>query len=55
MITFRKKADGQPAPKEREENRFEQIRKTAKERHQKSDADGAGSRDGQTTEDDRLL
>jgi hypothetical protein len=52
MITFRKKADAQPAPEEREENRFEQIRKTAKERHRKSDT---GSRDGQTTEDDRLL
>ena len=47
MITFTKKADTQPAPKEREENRFEQIRKTAKERHQKSDTSGARRQDGQ--------
>ena len=55
MITFTKKADTQPSPKEREENRFEQIRKTAKERHQKSDTDGTHRRARQTAEDNRLI
>ena len=55
MITFTKKSDTQPAPKEREENRFEQIHKTAKERHQKSDTDGSRRRVRQTAEDNRLI
>ncbi|MGQ2909879.1 MAG: hypothetical protein ACT6QU_18235 [Aliihoeflea sp.] len=55
MITFTKKADTPPRPKDDEENRFEQIRKTARERHQKSDTDGARRRDRQTAEDNRLI
>ena len=55
MITFPTKSDTQPAPKEREENRFEQIHKTAKERHQKSDTDGSRRRVRQTAEDNRLI
>lgn len=55
MITFTKKADTKPTPKKGEENRFEQIRKTARERHQKSDTDGTRRRDGQTAEDNRLI
>jgi hypothetical protein len=55
MITFTKKTDTQPTPKDGEENRFEQIRKTAKERHQKSDTDGTRRRESQTAEDNRLI
>ncbi|TWG53173.1 hypothetical protein L610_005400000160 [Aminobacter sp. J44] len=55
MITFVKKADPQPAPHETEENRFEQIRKAAKERQRKSDTDGTRRRARQTAEDNRLI
>lgn len=55
MITFVKKAESQPAPDESEQNRFEQIRKAANERHRKSDADGTRRRARQTAEDNRLI
>ena len=37
------------------ENRFETIRKTAAERHKKSDTDGTRRRARQTVEDNRLI
>ena len=55
MITFVRKAEPQPVPDEREENRFEQIRKAAMERHQKSDTDGTRRRARQTAEDNKLI
>ena len=55
MITFAKKAEPQAVPDAREENRFEQIRKSAKEKHGKSDADGTQRRARQTAEDNRLI
>ncbi len=55
MITFVKKAEPQSVPDENEENRFEQIRKAAKERHRKSDTDGTRRRALQTAEDNRLI
>lgn len=39
MITFVKKAGPKPVPHESETNRFDQIRKAAKEGHRKSDSD----------------
>ena len=54
MITF-VKAEPQSVPDESEENRFEQIRKAAKERHRKSDTDGTQRRARQTAEDNRLI
>ena len=55
MTTFLKKAEPQPVPDEHEENRFEQIRRAAKERHRKSDTDGTRRRDRQKAEDNRLI
>ncbi|MCG6115760.1 MAG: hypothetical protein MEQ84_11240 [Mesorhizobium sp.] len=55
MITFTKKAAPQTAPDNGQENRFEQIRKTAKEKHLTSDADAARRRVSKTTEEDRLV
>jgi hypothetical protein len=55
MITFVKKAEPQPMSDEGEENRFEQIRKAALERHRKSDTDGTRRRARQTAEDNRLI
>ena len=55
MTTILKKAEPQPIPDESEENRFEQIRKAAKERHRKSDTDGTRRRDRQKAEDNRLI
>ncbi|MEQ8295345.1 MAG: hypothetical protein RIB55_02575 [Nitratireductor sp.] len=55
MITFIKKTESQPAPDESEENRFEQIRKAASEKHRKSDTDGTRRRARQTAEDNRLI
>lgn len=40
MISFTRKPAPQPSSTEAEDNRFEQIRKAAAERHKKSDADG---------------
>ena len=55
MITFVKNADPQPLTDETEENRFEQIRKAAAERHRKSDTDGTRRRARQTAEDNRMV
>lgn len=55
MIAFVKKTDAQPAPEQAEENRFEQIRKAAAERHRKADTDGTRRRDRQKAEDNRLI
>lgn len=55
MITFTKKAIPQPASDDTEENRFEQIRKAAAERHRRSDTDGTRRRARQTAEDNRLI
>jgi len=55
MITFTKKTDAQSPPKEGEENRFERIRKAAKDRHQKSDTNAVRRRDGQAAEDTKLI
>lgn len=55
MITFVKKTELQPAPDPSEENRFDQIRKAAKEKHRKSDTDSARRRARQTDEDNRLI
>lgn len=55
MITFVKKTDPQPVTDQPEENRFEQIRKAAKEGHRKLDTDGTRRRARQTAEDNRLI
>lgn len=55
MITFANKAESSPASPEGEENRFEQIRKTAKEQHLKSDTDGTKRRARQTADDNKLI
>ncbi|MER8471547.1 hypothetical protein [Mesorhizobium sp. M1405] len=55
MITFEKKTELQPAPDESEENRLEQTRKAAIERHRKSDTDGTRRRARQTAEDNGLI
>jgi hypothetical protein len=51
MITFTKKADAQPAPKDIEENRFDQIRKAAKDQQRKGASDAIRRRDAATGED----
>lgn len=55
MISFVKKTDTPPTNREVEENRFEQIRKDAAERHRKADTDGTRRRARQTAEDNRLI
>ncbi|WP_199722300.1 hypothetical protein P7L70_10030 [Tistrella mobilis] len=55
MISFVKKTDTHPTLKQVEENRFEQIRKAAAERHRKSDTDGTRRRARQKAEDNRLI
>jgi hypothetical protein len=55
MINFERKTDTAPPTKEVEDNRFEQIRKAAAERHRKSDTDGTRRRDRQTAENNRLI
>jgi hypothetical protein len=55
MITFVKKAESQPTPDASEENRFEQIRKVAKERHLQSDTDGTRRRARQIAADNKLI
>jgi hypothetical protein len=55
MISFMKKSENlQPPSKPAEDNRFEQIRKTAAERHKKSDPDGSRRRARRIVEDNRL-
>ncbi len=55
MISFVKKAAPQPSPSVAEDNRFEQIRKAAEDRHKKSDTDGTRRRDRQKADDNRLI
>jgi hypothetical protein len=55
MISFAKPTEPQPSPKEADDNRFEQIRKAAADRHKKSDTDGTRRRARQTAEDNRLI
>lgn len=55
MISYVKKTETQPSAKDAEENRFEQIRKAAAERHRKSDTDGARRRERETVENNRLI
>lgn len=55
MISFVKKTDTQPTPRQVEDNRFEQIRKAAAERHRKADTDGKRRRDQQKAADNRLI
>jgi len=54
MISFMKKAENPQPPRPADDNRFEQIRKTAAERHKKSDTDGSRRRARQIVEDNRL-
>lgn len=54
MISFVKKPAPQPSPTEAEDNRFEQIRKAAAERHKESDTAGTRRRDRQKADDNRL-
>jgi hypothetical protein len=55
MIAFTPKQAPQPSPTDADDNRFEQIRKVAAERHKKSDTDGRRRRDRQKAEDNRLI
>jgi hypothetical protein len=55
MISFVKKTDTTPTSREVEDNRFEQIRKEAAERHRRADTDGTRRRARQTAEDNRLI
>ncbi|PWK61964.1 hypothetical protein C8K44_12928 [Aminobacter sp. AP02] len=55
MIAFAKKTHPQQTSKQVEDNRFEQIRKAAAERHRKADTDGTRRRDRQKAEDNRLI
>ncbi len=55
MITFAKKAEPQLPADAQNENRFEQIRKSAKEQHEKSDTNGTRRRARQTAEENRLI
>lgn len=55
MISFVKKTDTQPTPRQVEDNRFEQIRKAAAEQHRKVDTDGKRRRDRQKADDNRLI
>lgn len=55
MTSLAKKTDRQPTPKQVDDNRFEQIRKAAAERHRKSDTDGTRRRARQTAEDNKLI
>ena len=54
MISFMKKAENPQPPRPADDNRFEQIRKTAAERHKKSDPDGSRRRARRIVEDNRL-
>ena len=55
MTTQVEKADPKPATEENKQNRFENIRKAAAERHRKADTDGTRRRACQTAEDNRLI
>lgn len=53
MISFKKIADTKETPERIADNRFEQIRQKAAEKHRKSDADRARRAAPLTVEDDR--
>ncbi len=55
MINYGKKAEIQPSAKDVEDNRFEQIRKAAAEKHRQSDTEAARRLDLQKPDDKRLL
>ena len=55
MIRFEKIPAPKKKPKDSEENRFEQIRKTTAEKRKERGADGARRRAGQTAEDNKLI
>ena len=55
MISYKKQSDPPRLVKDDNDNRFEQIRKAAAERHLKSDTDGARRRDRQKADDNKLL
>ncbi len=56
MTSNVKKGPGQKAlPARVEDNRFEQIRRQAAERHRRSDTDGTKRRARQTIQDNRIL
>ena len=50
-----KSVDPHPLDKKAEDNRVEQIRNAAAERHRKSDTDGTRRRARQKAEDNRLI
>ena len=54
MISYKKQSELPPVVKD-DNDRFEQIRKAAAERHRKSDTDGARRRDRQKADDNKLL
>jgi hypothetical protein len=55
MISNQKQSELPPLVKDDDDNRFEQTRKAAVERHRKSDTDGARRRDRQKADDNRLI
>ncbi len=55
MITSVEKNDSKPATEGNEQNRFENVRKAAAERHRKADTDGTRRRARQAAEDNRLI
>ena len=55
MIAYEKQSELPPLVKDDENNRFDQIRKAAAERHRKSDTDGARRRDRQKADENKLL
>ena len=55
MISFVKKPNPQQPSEQVDDNRFEQIRKAAAERHRKPDTDGTRRRVRQKAEDNRLV
>ena len=55
MISFVKNIGPQPTPKEAADDRFEQIRKAAADRHREANTDGTTRRGRQKAEDNRLL
>ena len=55
MIRFEKKLAPKPLPKDPEENRFEQIRRTTAEKRKEYDADAARRGARQAAEDKKLI
>jgi hypothetical protein len=55
MISYKKQSELPPVIEDDGDNRFEQIRKAAAERHRKSDTDGTRRRDRQKADDNKLV